>query len=76
LVIATIHDHSPHILGVREALHGQLDALDGALPAHRELGVGRDDGRVEASGIDRREFGALWPSDHFPVWAVLGVKAR
>lgn len=76
LVIATIHDRSPHILGVQEALRGQLDALDGALPAHRELGVGRDDGRVEASGIDRRRFGALWPSDHFPVWAVLGVKAR
>src|SRR3546814_4371020 len=32
--------------------------------------------RVEASGIDRRTFGALWPSDHFPVWAVIGVEAR
>ena len=27
--------------------------------------------RVVASGIDRRRFGALWPSDHFPVWAIL-----
>jgi endonuclease/exonuclease/phosphatase family metal-dependent hydrolase len=27
--------------------------------------------RVLAAGIDRRRFGALWPSDHFPVWAVI-----
>jgi endonuclease/exonuclease/phosphatase family metal-dependent hydrolase len=26
---------------------------------------------VEASGIDRRRFGALWASDHFAVWAIL-----
>jgi endonuclease/exonuclease/phosphatase family metal-dependent hydrolase len=26
---------------------------------------------VVGAGIDRRRFGALWPSDHFPVWAIL-----
>lgn len=27
--------------------------------------------KVLAADIDRRRFGALWPSDHFPVWARL-----
>jgi endonuclease/exonuclease/phosphatase family metal-dependent hydrolase len=27
--------------------------------------------QVLAAGIDRRRFGRLWPSDHFPVWALL-----
>lgn len=26
---------------------------------------------VRDAGIDRRRFGLLWPSDHFPVWAIL-----
>jgi endonuclease/exonuclease/phosphatase family metal-dependent hydrolase len=32
--------------------------------------------RVLAAGIDRRKYGALWPSDHFPVWAVLQNEGR
>ncbi len=26
---------------------------------------------VVGAGIDRRRFGLLWPSDHFPVWSIL-----
>lgn len=29
--------------------------------------------RVIDAGIDSRRFGATWPSDHFPVWAILTV---
>jgi endonuclease/exonuclease/phosphatase family metal-dependent hydrolase len=27
--------------------------------------------RVLDAGLDRRRYGALWPSDHLPVWAIL-----
>lgn len=72
LVITTIHDHAPHLLGVQEALRAQLDALDDALPAYRELGVGRDDGRTvgeySALFVDTARFavlnhGTFWLSD-------------
>ena len=72
LVIGVIIDHAPHILGVQEALRGQLDELAPALPRHRELGVGRDDGRTAgeytAIFIDTMRFevvddGTFWFSD-------------
>jgi endonuclease/exonuclease/phosphatase family metal-dependent hydrolase len=72
LVISLIRDHAPHILGVQEALRGQLDELAPALPHHRELGVGRDDGRTAgeytAVFIDTVRFvvvdhGTFWFSD-------------
>ncbi|HET6679838.1 MAG TPA: endonuclease/exonuclease/phosphatase family protein [Gemmatimonadaceae bacterium] len=69
LVIATVLDHAPHVLGVQEALRGQLDALDSALPAYRELGVGRDDGRTageySALFVDTARFAIL---DHGTFW--------
>ncbi len=46
LVAATIRDHAPHLLGIQEALRFQLDEIATAVPGYRELGVGRDDGRV------------------------------
>lgn len=52
-VIATIRDHAPHVLGVQEALRFQLDELGAALPAYRELGVGRED------GLTRGEYAAI-----------------
>jgi endonuclease/exonuclease/phosphatase family metal-dependent hydrolase len=36
---------APDILCVQEALDGQLRFLDGIMPGHRRVGVGRDDGR-------------------------------
>lgn len=35
---------SPHIMGLQEALLRQLSEIGAALPYHRRLGVGRDDG--------------------------------
>jgi len=39
--------HQSHIVGVQEALHGQLNDLAAALPNYRWLGVGRDDGKTK-----------------------------
>lgn len=45
LVAETIRAAAPDVIGLQEALRFQLDELGAALPAYRELGVGRDDGR-------------------------------
>lgn len=37
--------HETHILGVQEALHGQMMDLQERLPGFRYIGVGRDDGK-------------------------------
>jgi endonuclease/exonuclease/phosphatase family metal-dependent hydrolase len=72
LVTSVVLDHAPHVLGVQEALRGQLDELAPSLPRHRELGVGRDDGRTAgeytALYIDTVRFrvvdhGTFWFSD-------------
>ena len=47
---------------------GFRDAADGGIIDHVLLGRGW---RVIDADIDRRRYGALWPSDHFPVWAIL-----
>ena len=71
-VATTIRDHAPHILGIQEALRFQLDELARALPAHREFGVGREDGLTKgeyaALLIDTTRFtpiadGYFWYSD-------------
>lgn len=41
LVVRVIQDFDPEVLGVQEALRGQLDELDSALPGYAEIGVGR-----------------------------------
>lgn len=72
LVIATIHDHAPHLLGVQEALHFQVEELATAFPGFRVLGVGRDDGKTRgeysAILVDTARFavaahGTFWYSD-------------
>jgi endonuclease/exonuclease/phosphatase family metal-dependent hydrolase len=71
-LIAVIRDHAPQILGVQEALRDQLDELRAALPHHREIGVGRDDGKTAgeytALYVDSTRFGVVaegtfWFSD-------------
>ena len=71
-VLTTIRDHAPHLLGVQEALRFQLDEIAAALPGHRELGVGRDDGLTQgeyaAILVDTTRFvalthGTFWYSD-------------
>ncbi len=39
--------HQSHIVGVQEALYGQLTDLELLLPNYRYLGVGRDDGKTK-----------------------------
>jgi endonuclease/exonuclease/phosphatase family metal-dependent hydrolase/dienelactone hydrolase len=53
LVVKTIADYGPDVLGLQEALKHQLDYVLEKLPRYESLGVGRDDG--EAAG----EFSAL-----------------
>lgn len=71
-VIGTIRDHAPHLLGLQEALRFQLDEIGAALAGHREIGVGRDDGRTAgeyaAILVDTGRFtviahGTFWLSD-------------
>ena len=72
LVFTVIRDHRPDLLGVQEALRGQLDEIGTAVPGYIEIGVGRDDGRTagEYSAILFRqgrfeplESGTFWFSD-------------
>ncbi|HUF29985.1 MAG TPA: endonuclease/exonuclease/phosphatase family protein [Gemmatimonadaceae bacterium] len=68
-VIATLRDHAPHLLGVQEALRSQMDEIAPALPHHRELGVGREDGKTageySALLVDTVRFTVL---DHGTFW--------
>lgn len=48
-----IQKHDPDVLGVQEALAGQLEEIQTRLPDHLVLGVGRDD------GIRKGEFSAI-----------------
>jgi endonuclease/exonuclease/phosphatase family metal-dependent hydrolase len=73
-VIRMIRKESPDIIGVQEALHGQVADLWASLPDYEFLGVARDDGarHGEYSGIfylrarfdaDPAEGGVFWLSD-------------
>lgn len=46
-VASTIQFYRSDILGVQEALHGQLVDLDSLLAGYNRIGVGRDDGRQQ-----------------------------
>jgi len=72
LLVDVIRDAAPDILGLQEALRGQLDELHAALPGYGEGGVGREDGRTagEYAAVlfrtDRFAFmqaGTFWFSD-------------
>lgn len=52
VLIALLARERPALLGVQEAQHGQLSALEEALPDHRRIGYGREGGsRGEHSAI-------------------------
>jgi len=44
-VASQILFHDAHIIGVQEALHGQMEDLQKSLPRFKYIGVGRDDGK-------------------------------
>ncbi len=45
-VLAHLRTRAPDIVGLQEALRGQLDDFRAGLPGYAEIGVGRDDGRA------------------------------
>jgi endonuclease/exonuclease/phosphatase family metal-dependent hydrolase len=45
-VASQILFHQTHLLGIQEALHGQVTDLQQALPQYAYIGVGRDDGKT------------------------------
>jgi len=47
LVANTLRFHHADLIGVQEALHGQLEDLSEMLPEFKWLGVGRDDGKTQ-----------------------------
>ncbi len=72
--VKMIRRQKPDIIGVQEALHGQVADLWASLPDYEFFGVGRDDGRRagEYSGIfyhrdrfqaDPADCGTFWLSD-------------
>lgn len=46
-VASQILFYESHIVGVQEALHGQMEELQAALPRYKYFGVGRDDGKTK-----------------------------
>ncbi len=70
-LLGYLREASPDLLGLQEALAGQLAEIEGALPHHRRLGVGRDDGRgagehaailYDARRIEALDAGTFWLS--------------
>jgi endonuclease/exonuclease/phosphatase family metal-dependent hydrolase len=51
--VTVIRDHAPDVVGLQEALKGQLDDLGKALEGYGRIGVGRDDGK------ERGEYSAI-----------------
>lgn len=67
-----IRDHAPDVVGLQEALKGQLDDLGKALEGYGRIGVGRDDGKQKgeysailyrADRFEAVEQGTFWLSD-------------
>jgi endonuclease/exonuclease/phosphatase family metal-dependent hydrolase len=72
LAIDVLRRHHPDVVGLQEALRGQLDDIEAALPEYGEIGVGRDDGRTQGEysailyrkdRLDVNESGTFWLSD-------------
>lgn len=72
LVMRTIRDFDPTLLGVQEALRFQLDELHAEFPRLAEIGIGRDDGAeageysailYDQNRLERLDSGTFWLSD-------------
>ncbi len=71
LVTQVIGDFAPHVLGVQEALRGQMAALSHVFPLYDMVGLGRDaDGSGEYSAVlfradrfDLADAGTFWLSE-------------
>lgn len=71
-VAAVIRAEAPDVVGLQEALHGQIDELLAALPEFRMVGVGRSDGGQDGEyaailyrrpRLTIRRTGTFWFSD-------------
>jgi len=74
IVINTIIEESPDLMGLQEVLHNQLNALDTLLPWYDYVGVGRDDGAQKGeytpiffkmTRLNLENWGTFWLSE-FP----------
>jgi len=71
LLIALLSRQRPDLLGVQEALYGQLPALEEALPGHRRIGFGREGGShgehaaiyYDADRFEVLDWDQFWLSD-------------
>lgn len=70
-VVGQIQFHHTHLLGIQEALHGQVADMQQGLPGFRYLGVGRDDGKqageysaifYDTSRLQPLQSGTFWLS--------------
>ena len=65
-------EHKPDVIGVQEAMRGQLNDLAKRMEGYAEVGVGRDDGKqageysailYKKSALELKESGTYWLSD-------------
>ncbi len=72
LAVDVLRRYHPDIVGLQEALRGQLDDIRAVLPEYGELGVGRDDGKTKGEysailyrqdRLDVSDSGTFWLSD-------------
>ncbi len=72
LVLETIRDLAPDVMGVQEAYASQVKELRDGLPAYRHVGVGRDDGKeagehaavfYNTERFEETASGTFWLSD-------------
>ena len=73
----------PLLLDTWTVVHGEMEPKEGTFsgfgrhprPGRIDWILVSDDLQVKKAGIDRRRYGDIWPSDHFPVTAVIGLPA-
>jgi endonuclease/exonuclease/phosphatase family metal-dependent hydrolase len=71
MVFDVLRNHHPDVVGLQEALDFQIADIRKALAKYGQIGVAREDGKTDG------EYSAiLYPSDHFPVTAILDLPAN
>ena len=71
LLIELLEREQPTLLGIQEALYGQLSAVEAALPRHRSIGYGREGGSggehsaifYDTTRLEVLEWDQFWLSD-------------
>ena len=71
LLIELLEREKPTLLGIQEALYGQLTAIESALPRHRSIGYGREGGSAgeysaifyDSTRLEVLQWDQFWLSD-------------